>query len=133
RAGAVRAIEGERTRLQHRHADAAVGTRQARGVKLLLASHHGHLHQTIGEFHGGVDGIFQALLDSWLHQQTINHYFYGVVLALVELDLVFQVYQFAIYASATETLLDELFHLLLNSPLRPRTMGANNITRSCGV
>jgi len=61
-----------------------------------------------------------------------------MVLALVELDgkflirLKLQFSDLAIDTRACEAVLRQLFEFFLNSPLRPRTMGAITITRSSG-
>ena len=83
-AGAVRAVEGERARLELRHAGAAFGARQLLRVEPLFAVDHRDQHQAVGQLGGGLDGRFQALLDARLHQQPVHHHLDGVVLALVE-------------------------------------------------
>ncbi len=45
------------------------------------------------------------MLDPGFHQQPIDHYFEGVILALVEIDFVLQVHQFAIDARTSEAVL----------------------------
>ena len=45
------------------------------------------------------------MLDSRLHQQTVNHDLDRVVLSLIQANLVFQVHQLAINASAGEAVL----------------------------
>jgi hypothetical protein len=57
--------------------------------------------------------LFEAMLDSGLDQQAIDHDFDGVILALVEREVVFEIHQFAIDAGAGETVLDELLHFFL--------------------
>ncbi len=66
------------------------------------------------------------MLDAGLHQQAVDHDFDGVVLALVELEIVFQAHQFAVDASAREAVLDELFHLLLELALASANDGSQN-------
>src|SRR3982750_3036746 len=62
------------------------------------------------------------MLDAWLHQQAVDDHFDGVILALVERNVVFQIQQLPIYASARESVLDEFFYLLLKLAFSP----ANN-------
>src|ERR1019366_6753187 len=88
RAGAVHAVERERTRLQHRNVDAALRTGQLRRVQMLLAPDPGDLYQSVRQLHRQLNRRSQPVLDSRLHQQTVNHQLDGVVLALVQLDLV---------------------------------------------
>jgi hypothetical protein len=40
---------------------------------LFIAADHGHLHQAARQFHRQADRHFQAMLDSGLHQQTVDH------------------------------------------------------------
>ena len=51
------------------------------------------------------------MLDARFYEQAINHYFDGVVLALVEGDIVLKVHQFPVHAGSGEAVLDEFFHL----------------------
>ena len=111
--GAIGTVEGERSRLQLRNADAAVGTGEARGIKRFVSVDDGHQNETAAEFHGQSDREFEAVFDSGLHQQAIHDHFDGVVLALVEGEVVLQVHQFAIDAGAGESVLDKLLHLFL--------------------
>ena len=94
-----------------RDADAAIGAGQARGVKGLVSVDHGDQDEAPAELHGESDGHFQAMLDAGLHQQSVDDDLDGVVLALVETKVVFEIDQFAIDAGAGEAVLDELFHL----------------------
>ena len=116
-AGAIHAVEAEGARLQLRHVDAAHRAGQLGGIKLLLATDHGDEHQAAGQLHGQGHGIFQPLLDARLHQQAIDHHFDGVVLALVELRLVFQVEQLAINAGAVEAMRRQFLHLFFEFAL----------------
>ena len=99
-AGSIGAVERERARLQLRNADAAVGAGQARGIERFVSVDDRDLNQSAAQLHGEANGEFQAVLDSGLHQQAIDDDFDGVVLALVEREVVFQVDQFAIHARA---------------------------------
>jgi len=59
--------------------------------------------------------LLQPLLDSRLHQQTVNHNFNGMVLALVQLDVIqffIEVAQLAIDARAHITMLRQFGQLL---------------------
>ena len=113
RTRAVRTVERKRARLQLRNADAAIGTGQARGIQRLFTVHDRDQNQAAAQLHRQSDRQFQPVLDTGLHQQAINHDFDGVILALVETEIVFQIDQFAIDARAGEAVLDELFHLFL--------------------
>ncbi len=53
------------------------------------------------------------MLDSGLDQEAINHDFNGVILALIEREIVFEIHQFAIDAGAGEAVLYELLHFFL--------------------
>ena len=59
---------------------------------MLLAADHRDLHQPSSQLHRQPDRELQPTLDAGLHQQAVNHNFDRVVLALVELDLIFEVY-----------------------------------------
>ena len=66
--------------------------------------------------------MLQPLLNSRFHQQAINHHLNGVVLALVELDIVqffVKVPQLAINAGAHVAMLHQLGHLLLEFAFTP--------------
>src|SRR5581483_8645932 len=76
------------------------------------ARHDGDLHQSIRQFHGQRDRKLKTVFDARLHQQPVNYNFNGVILALVETDLVFQVDQYAVDAGAGEAVLRQLFHFL---------------------
>ena len=66
----------------------------------------------------------QAMLDSRLHQQPVDHQLDGVVLALVQLDLVVgDVAQLAVDAGAREALLRQLVELLLELAFAPANDG----------
>ena len=66
------------------------------------------------------------MLDAGLDQQAVNHDFDGVVLALVEIDFVFQIDQFAVDAGAGKTVLNKLFHLLLELALAAANDGRHH-------
>ncbi len=93
-----------------RNADTAVGAGETLGVERLVSVNDGDLDETAAKFHGQPDRKFEAVFDSRLHQQAIHNDFDGVVLALVEREVVLQVHQFAIDAGAGETVLDKLLH-----------------------
>src|SRR5208283_5257905 len=97
-------------RLQLRNADTAVGAGQTLGIERFVSVNDGDQDETASQFHGEPDREFEAVLDSRLHQQAIYDDFDGVVLALVEGEVVLQVHQFAIDAGAGETVLDKLLH-----------------------
>src|SRR5450432_4891195 len=59
------------------------------------------------------------MLDSSFHQQAVNNDLNGMVLSLVELQIVFEAYHFAINACASETVLNQLLYLLLKFSLAP--------------
>ena len=109
-AGSIGAVERERSRLQLRNADAAVGAGETRGIERFVSVDHGDQDEAPAEFHGEPDGELEAVFDSGLHQQAIDDDFEGVVLALVEGQVVFEVHQFAIDAGAGEAVLDQLLH-----------------------
>src|SRR5579864_7331536 len=117
RACAVGAIEAERSRFELWNVNSAIRTCQARRVKGLLAPNHRHLYQPASKLHRQSDRHFQAMLDSRLHQQAINHDFDGVIFAFVEIDLVLKVHQLAVDSGPGESVLDKLFHLLLELAL----------------
>ena len=112
-AGAVRAVEGERARLQLRNAGAAFGAGQFLRIQPLFAVDHRDQHQAVGQLGGGLDGRFQPLLDARLHQQAVHHHFDGVVLALVERDVFVERAQHAVDARAHEALPRQLLEVLL--------------------
>src|SRR5919198_1083292 len=119
RAGAVDAVEGEGTRLESGDINAALGAGHLLRVELLLAVHHCHLYQAAGELHCRGNGALQSPLDAGLDQQPVHHDFDGVVLALVELYLLFHAAQLAVDARSHEPLLHQLFHLLLELAFAP--------------
>src|SRR5262252_229825 len=110
-ASAIRAVEGEGTGLELGHADAAVGTGKARRVERLCAADDSDLHEASAELHRQADRHLQTMCDSGLHQQPVDHDLDGVILALVEANVVFEIYEFAIDTGPGEAVLDELFHL----------------------
>ena len=118
-AGAVRAVEGKRARLQLRNAGAAFRAGQLLRIQPLFAVHHRDQHQAVGQFGRRLDGGFQALLDARLHQQPVHHHFDGVIPALVERDLFVERAQHAIDAGAHEALPRQLFQVLLVFALAP--------------
>ena len=108
--GSVGTVERERSRLQLRNADAAVGAGEARRIEGFVSVDDGDQDETAAEFHGQPDREFEAVFDSGLHQQAIHDDFDGVILALVEREVVLKVHQFAVDAGAGETVLDKLLH-----------------------
>ena len=81
---------------------------------MLFSVYHCHLHQAVAKLHGCGHGLFQPLFNSRLHQQTVNHYFNGVILALIELDLVqlfIQMAQLSVNPRADKPLLRQLRQL----------------------
>ena len=109
--GAVHTVERERTRLQLRHADAAIGAGQLFRIKRLLAAHHRNLHQAARQLHRQAHRHFQAMLDSRLHQQAVDHDFNRMIFALVEILVVIQIHQLAVDARPAVAVLDQRFHL----------------------
>ena len=73
---------------------------------MLLATYDGDLHQTSGKLHRETDGEFQAMLDAGLHKEAVDDHLDSVILALVERNVVFQIQQLAINASASESVLE---------------------------
>src|SRR5580693_6850760 len=59
------------------------------------------------------------MLDSWLHEQTINHDFNGVIFSLVEIngDLVIETDKFAIDARPRVAMFDQRLHFFLELAL----------------
>ena len=112
-AGAVRAVEGERPRLQLRNAGAALRAGQLLRIQPLLAVHHRNQHQPVGQLGRRLDGSFQALFDTRLHQQPVHHHLDGVVLALVQRNVFVERAQHAVDARAHEALARELLQILL--------------------
>ena len=117
RAGAVSAVEGKRSRLQLRHADAAIRTRQLRRIELLIPAHHRNLHQPARQLHRQTDRQFQPVLDSGLHQQPVDHDFDGVVFSLVQRNVIFEIDQFAVDPRPGEAVLHQLLHFFLELTL----------------
>src|SRR4030081_612605 len=112
RASAVSAVERKRPWLKLRHADPAIWARETRRVKSFVAINHRDENQSSAKFHGQRYRLFQPVLDSGLHQQSVDNHFDGVVLALVECEIIFQIHQFAIHPGAGEAVLDQFLHLL---------------------
>ena len=113
----IHAVERKRARLELRHADAAIRTGQLLGIKLLFAADHGDLHQAARQLHRQADRHFQAMLNARLHQQTVDHDFDGVILALVEIEVVIQVDEFAIDTGAGVAVLEQRLHFFLELAL----------------
>ena len=112
---------------KHRDVDAALRTGQLGRVQVLLAAHHGDLHQSVRQLHCQLDRLRQTVLDSRLHQQSVNHQFDGVVLALVQLDLVVgNVAQLIVNAGSGEALLRQLVQFLLKLSLAPANDGRHD-------
>ena len=118
-ASSIHAVERKRARLELRHADAAIRTGQLLGIELLIAADHGDLHQAASQLHRQADRHFQAMLDARLHQQAVDHYFDGVVLALVEIEVVIEVHDFAVDAGAGVAVLEQRLHLFLEFAFAP--------------
>src|SRR5260370_8198118 len=57
------------------------------------------------------------MLDARFHQQSIDHNFDGMVLALVEGKIVIQVHDFAIHTGPLVAVLEQGFHLFLKLAL----------------
>ena len=57
------------------------------------------------------------MFNSGLHQQTIDDNLNGVVLSLIEAEVVFQIYQFPIHSGPSEAMLDQFVHLLFEFTL----------------
>ena len=115
----IHAVERKRARLELRHADAAIRTGQLLRIKLLIAADHGDLHQPARQLHRQSDRHFQAMLDARLHQQTVDHHFDGVVLALVEIEVVIEVHHFAVDAGAGVAVLEQRLHLFFELAFAP--------------
>ena len=106
----IRTVERERSRFKLRNADAAVGASQARGIEGFVSVDDGDQNQAATEFHGQPDGKLEPMFDSGLYQQTIDDHLDGVVLALVEREIILKVHQFAIDTGAGKTVLDQFLH-----------------------
>ncbi len=112
RAGAIGAVEGERARLQLRHVDAAVGAGQPLANKAALRRRLPR--PAPGRLPASSPGRrkFEAVLNPGLHQQAVDDDFDGVVFALVELEVFFEIHQFAVHAGAGESVLGQLLQSL---------------------
>src|SRR5437588_6296647 len=59
------------------------------------------------------------MLDARFHQQSIDHNFDGMVLALVEGKIVIQIHDFAVDSGPLVAVLEQRFHLFLELPFAP--------------
>ncbi len=59
------------------------------------------------------------MLNARLHQQAVDHDLNRVVLALVQIEVVIQVYQFAINAGSGVAVLEQRLHLFFELALAP--------------
>ena len=126
-ARAVRAVEGERPRLELRNAGAAFRARELLRVEPLFAIDDRDQHQAVGQLGGGFDRSFQALLDAGLYQQAVDDHFDGVISALVERrNIIVERAQHAIDARAHETLARQFFQVLLVFALAPAHDGRHH-------
>src|SRR5258706_3915956 len=57
------------------------------------------------------------MLDPWLHQQAVDYHLDGVILALVEREVVIKINDFAIHAGASVAVLEQRFHFFLELAL----------------
>ncbi len=66
------------------------------------------------------------MLDPRLHQQAVDNHFDGVILALVEIEVVLEIDQFAIDAGAGVAMLEQSLHLFLEFALAAADDGREN-------
>jgi hypothetical protein len=109
-----------------RHADAAVGAGEALGIQRLVSVDDRDQHQPAAKFHRQRHGLFQAVFNPRLHQQAIDHHFNGVILALVEREVVFQTDEFAIHTRTREAMLHQLLHLFFELAFTPANDGRHD-------
>ena len=74
--------------------------------------------------------LLEPFVHALLDQQSIDDDFNGVIASLVEFDLFVELANLSVDSSAIESGAREFLEFFLNSPFRPRTMGARIITRS---
>ena len=129
-ARAVSRVERERARLERRHVDAAVHARHSFRVELLFAVDNRNQHRAAGQLQRGSNRIGQSFANAGLDQQPVDDGFDRVISSLVEPDLFVERQQFAIDARRRKPSFASFSSSFLNSPLRPRTIGASTITRS---
>ena len=115
--GSIGAVERKRAGLKLRNADAAVGTRENGGVKCFFSVDHRNQNEAAAELHGERNRQLEAMFDAGLDQQAVDDHLDSVILALVELEIVFQADEFAVHARAGEAMLDELFRLFFEFAL----------------
>ena len=135
-ASSIHAVERKRARLELRHADAAIRAGQLLGIELLFAAHHRNLHQATGQLHRQPHRHFQAMLDAGLHQQAVDHHFDGVILALVEIQIVIQIHDFAVDAGPRVAVLEQRLHLFLEfafAPAHDRRQHHHAVFRSSAI
>ena len=111
RASAVRRIEAERSRLELRNGDAAVGAGQLFGKDVVGAADDRNRDKSRRQLQRRRDRLLEARGDSGLHQQPIDHHFDRVILPLVEHRNFVELHQLAVDARAEVAVLRQLLQL----------------------
>ena len=112
-AGAERGIEAEGTRFELRHRYSAVWAGQLFRKHQLIAAHHRHRHQAVGQLQRGFNRLFQPGGNSAFQQQAIDHDFDGVIPAPVQWDRLIDIHQLAVDARPKESLLGVFLQVFL--------------------
>ena len=126
RTRSIHAVKRKRSRFQLRNANPAIRASQLRRIQLLFPTNDGNLHQAFRQLHRQGNAGFQTRLNPGFHQQAVHNNLDGMVLALVELKIVFQADDFAVHARPSEALLHQLLHLLLELAFAPANDGRQN-------
>jgi len=108
-AGPVGRIEAERTRLQHRNGNAAIGAGKFLRKGVFLAGDDGDSDETACELQRGGDGLFEARGDTRFDEQAVDDDFDGVILALINDRKLVEREEFAVDSNANVAVLREFF------------------------
>ena len=119
RAGAVRRIETERTRLKLRNRNSTIRARQFFGIDVLFPAHHRDGDEAAGELQSGFDRLLQALRDAIFQQQPVDDHFDGVVFPPIKGHRLVNTHQVAIDARPHVALFRVLLELFLVFALAP--------------
>src|SRR5919108_44926 len=107
--GAVRAVKREESRRQLGIADATADTGELLAEDELAAVSDVDGHDPVGEVHRRLERIRQTFLDRRLDDQSIDDRLDGMMLHLIQLDLLRQLADLSIHPGAREALPSQLF------------------------
>ena len=117
RTGTIGVIEGKHARCDFRQGDTAVHAGKIFAEHQQLAVHNLHIGHPVPQLQCCLQGVSQARLHAFAHNQTVNHHLDGVLLRLFKLDILIDIHDFPVHPHTHIALVADMLENFLVLPL----------------